>query len=241
MKAMIFAAGLGTRLRPFTNDRPKALVEVGGTPLLEITIYKLINSGVKELIINTHHFAEKIEKFLKSKNNFGIRIELSHEVETPLETGGGLKKAAWFFDDGKPFFVCNADILSSIDLKKMYQYHTENEVLATYAIQQRDTSRYMLHDTQLRLCGWMNTKTKTVKVSRTVPEMQMYSFSGYHIINPKIFETAPAETYFSMIDWYLSIANNHKILGYFHPDDIWCDIGKPETLLEAEKIIDKIL
>jgi len=238
---MIFAAGLGTRLRPLTNDRPKALVEVKGVSLLEVNIKRLIRFGVKEIIINTHHFAGKIEEFIKQKSHFGIRIELSHEAERPLETGGGLKKAAWFFDDNQPFIVCNADILSNIDLKKMYDHHCTTDAMATYAIQQRDTSRYMLHDTDLRLGGWMNTKTKTVKISRAAAELGMYSFSCFHVINPAIFETAPEEDYFSMIDWYLKIAHNHAVMGYRHDDDLWCDVGKPETLIEAEGIVAQLL
>ena len=237
---MIFAAGLGTRLRPLTNDRPKALVEVKGTPLLEITIKKLIHFGVKEIIINVHHFAEKIEAFLQVHDNFGIRIILSHETMMPLETGGGLKKAAWFFDDGKPFFVCNADILSNIDLKKMYDMHVSTGALATYAIQTRNTSRYMLHDTEGVMCGWMNTQTKRVRVGRPAEAMGMYSFSCFHVIDPDIFKTTPAEDFFTIIEWYLRICEAHLVMGYRHDDDIWCDIGKPETLAEAESIIDSI-
>ena len=240
MKAMIFAAGLGTRLRPLTNDRPKALVEVKGTPLLEITIKRLIHFGVKEIIINVHHFADKIQQFLKENNDFGIRIVTSHEVEMPLETGGGLKKAAWFFDDGKPFIICNADILSNIDLNKMYAAHSKTDAIATFAIQKRDTSRYMLHDTEGVLCGWMNTKTKTIKMGRFAPEQSMFSFSCFHVVNPEIFKTTPDGSFFTIIDWYLQICNEHTIMGYRHDNDIWCDIGKPETLLEAESIVDKL-
>ncbi|TAG22104.1 MAG: nucleotidyltransferase family protein [Cytophagia bacterium] len=240
MKAMIFAAGLGTRLRPLTNDRPKALVEVGGVSLLEINIRRLIHFGVREIIINTHHFAEKMAAFLQEKNNFGIRIEISHEAERPLETGGGLKKAAWFFDDDQPFFVCNADILSNIDLQKLYHAHGQSGALATYAIQQRDTSRYMLHDANMQLGGWMNAKTKTVKVVRT-GQLQMYSFSCFHVINPQIFDNTPAEDYFSMIDWYLQLAQNQTISGYLHNQDRWCDVGKPETLAEAENVAIQLL
>ncbi len=243
MKAMIFAAGLGTRLRPLTNDRPKALVELKGTPLLEITIKKLIGAGVDEIIINVHHFAKKIADFLQKKDNFGIRIEISHEVEKPLETGGGLKKAAWFFDDGQPFFVCNADILSNIDLKKMYDAHrkSDQKPLVTYAVQKRDTSRYMLHDTEGVLCGWLNAKNKQVKMGRFANELVMNSFSCYHVINPEIFETTPEPDFFNIIDWYLSICGKYVIESYLHENDIWCDIGKPETLLEAEKLVDKII
>lgn len=240
MKAMIFAAGLGTRLRPLTNDRPKALVEVKGVSLLEINIRRLIHFGVREIIINTHHFSEKIDAFLKEKNNFGIRIEVSHELEQPLETGGGLKKAAWFFEGDAPFLICNADILSNIDLKKMYNAHLENNAIATYAIQKRDTSRYMLHNREGVLCGWMNTKTKTVRMGRMSKEVGMYSFSCFHVVSPHIFTTTPTESFFSIIDWYLAICDKYKVMGWRHDDDIWCDVGKPETLLEAAEIVDKL-
>jgi NDP-sugar pyrophosphorylase family protein len=241
MKAMIFAAGLGTRLRPLTNDRPKALVEIGGTTLLEINIRRLMGFGINEIIVNTHHFADKISSFLQAKNNFGIRIEISHEVDKPLETGGGLKKAAWFFDDNQPFLVCNADILSNIDLQKLYKTHCQSDALATYAIQQRDTNRYMLHDAELRLCGWMNHKNKIIKIARQATELQMYSFSCFHVINPAIFEWMPDEDYFSMIDLYLKVANKHKIMGHRHDNDLWCDVGKPETLAEAENVARQII
>ena len=241
MKAMIFAAGLGTRLRPLTNDRPKALVEVKGMPLLEINIRRLIHFGVRDIIINTHHFADKIDAFLDSRDRFGIHIVTSYEAEKPLETGGGLKKAAWFFDDGQPFFVCNADILSDIDLSKIYAMHCASDALATYATQQRTTSRYMLHDTEGVLCGWMNTATKRVRMGRMATELGMYSFSCFHVINPAIFQTTPDEDFFSMIDWYLNICGTHKILNYRHDEDVWCDVGKPETLAEAANIIDKLL
>ncbi len=241
MKAMIFAAGLGTRLRPLTNDRPKALVEVKGMSLLEINIRRLIHFGVRDIIINTHHFADKIDAFLDSRDRFGIHIVTSHEAEKPLETGGGLKKAAWFFDDGQPFFVCNADILSNIDLAKMYNKHCTSGALATYATQQRNTSRYMLHDTEGVLCGWMNTATKRVRMGRMATDLEMLSFSCFHVINPAIFETTPDADFFSMIDWYLAVCGEHKILNYRHDEDVWCDVGKPETLAEAANIMDKLL
>ena len=240
MKAMIFAAGLGTRLRPLTNDRPKALVEVKGIPLLEITIKRLIHFGVTEIIINIHHFAEKITEFLQNHNNFGIRIVTSHEIEKPLETGGGLKQAAWFFDDDKPFIICNADILSTIDLKKMYDTHCASDAIATYAIQTRDTSRYMLHNKEGVMCGWMNTKTKSIRLGRFSKDLNMYSFSCFHVVNPAIFKTTPKEDFFTIIEWYLRLCKRHKIMGFRHDTDIWCDIGKPETLAEAAHIVDKL-
>ena len=254
MKAMIFAAGLGTRLRPLTLEIPKALVEINGVTLLEINIRRLIKLfGVTEIIVNTHHFSEKIEQFLNEKNNFGIRIETSREIEKPLETGGGLKKAAWFFDDGKPFFICNADILSTIDLNEMLVAHTKSEAVVTYAVQNRDTTRYMLHDQTMRMCGWMNVKEKKVifnahrslvsdriKIESATHHQlltaDMYSFSCFHVVNPEIFSTFPPENYFTIIDWYLRICNEHKIMGYNHSGDAWCDIGTPATLEAAKDI-----
>lgn len=251
---MIFAAGLGTRLRPLTLELPKALVEINGISLLEINIRRLIKLfGVTEIIINTHHFSEKIEQFLKGKNNFGIRIVTSQEIDKPLETGGGLKKAAWFFDDGKPFFICNADILCTIDLNKMLAAHLETKAPITFAVQKRDTTRYMLHDSTMRMLGWMNAKEKkvifcnprTVDTDRinkepatyhTLQTTEMYSFSCFHVVNPEIFTAFPPEDYFTIIDWYLRICGEYKIVGYYHADDAWCDIGSPATLEAAKKM-----
>lgn len=238
---MIFAAGLGTRLRPLTNDRPKALVEVNGISLLEMNIRRLIGFGVTDIIINTHHFADKIHDFIAKNNQFGINISLSHEVEQPLETGGGLKNAAWFFEkDTTPFIVCNADILCEIDLKAMYEAHLKSEALATYAIQQRDTSRYMLHDTEGVMCGWMNSKIKQIKIGRQASALGMFSFSCYHVISPRIFDYTPEANFFSIIDWYLGICGKEKIMGFRHDDDVWCDVGKPEALAEAAAVARKI-
>ncbi len=157
MKAMILAAGLGTRLRPLTNDRPKALVEVGGRTLLEVTLARLRMFGISEVIVNVHHFADIVIEYLKAKNNFGMRIEVSRE-EQLLDTGGGLKKAAWFFLENsarrdEPFILHNVDVISTIDLGRMVEFHNEHQALASLAVQERDTSRYLLFDEQLRLCG----------------------------------------------------------------------------------------
>ncbi len=239
MKCMIFAAGLGTRLRPLTLNTPKALVEINGVSLLEINIRRLISLfGVTEIIINTHHFPEKIEAFLKEKNNFGIRIETSYEKGEPLETGGGLKKAAWFFDNGKPFFICNADILCTIDLNKMLAAHKKSKALVTYAVQKRDTSRYMLHDKTMRMCGWMSVKQKKIILGRRGAVLDMYSFSCFHVVDPNIFKTFPEKDYFTIIDWYLDICGKNKIMGYNHVGDAWCDIGTLESLKDAAQQID---
>lgn len=252
---MIFAAGLGTRLRPLTNDRPKALVEINGMPLLEIAIQRLKYFGFHEIIINIHHFGDLILDFLKRNNDFGIRIEISDEHDFILETGGGLKKAAWFFDDGKPFLVCNTDILTDLDLKGFYDFHLQNNPLATLAVRNRKTSRYFLFNdepksegnfklpsdlTPSELVGWMNQKTGEVRWSRFSEKVLMRAFSGIHVIDPKIFELMPAERKFSIVEVYLNAAKNHSILGFSHDENIWVDVGKPETLAKAESILSKI-
>lgn len=242
MKAMIFAAGLGTRLRPLTNDRPKALVEVNDMPLLEIVIRRLKHFGFQDIIINIHHFGDLIVDFLKKKNNFGIKIEISDERDLLLETGGGLKKAAWFFDKETPFLVCNADILTDLDLKKFYDFHLKNNGLATLAVRNRPTSRYLLFDeNNHELAGWTNEKTGEYKWSKLTQKVLKRAFSGIHIIDPKIFELMPNKDKFSIIEVYLEAAKNHSIFGYLHDEDIWLDVGKPESLAKAKGIISSVL
>ncbi|MCR9285841.1 MAG: nucleotidyltransferase family protein [Bacteroidetes bacterium] len=241
MKAMIFAAGLGTRLRPLTNDRPKALVEINGKPLLEIAIRRLKYFGFQEIIINIHHFGELILDFLKKNNDFGITIEISDERDLLLETGGGLKKATSFFDDGMPFLVCNADILTNLNLKELYDFHLKNNPLATLAVRNRKTSRYLLfNEKNKELVGWENQKTGEVRWSKPSKEIVHWAFSGIHVIDPKIFELMPNQTIFSIIEVYLSAAKEHSILGFLHDNNIWLDVGKPESLAKAQHIIDKI-
>jgi len=242
MKAMILAAGLGTRLRPLTNDRPKALVEVKGIPLLEIVIRRLKHFGFRDLIINTHHFAQQIHDFLAARQLFDLNIAISHEVEQPLETGGGLKKAAWFFEDGQPFLLCNTDILSDIDLHHFYRTHQASNALATLAVRQRSTSRYLIFDKNPSLSGWLNVKTGAIKMSRpVVGDLQLLAFSGLHIIDPQIFQWFPEQQKFSIIDVYLEAAKTHPILAYQHDDSHWLDVGKPHNLEAAAKIIHDIL
>jgi NDP-sugar pyrophosphorylase family protein len=233
MKAMIFAAGLGTRMRPLTNNRPKALVEVEGKPLLEHIIQRLIYFGVREIIVNVHYEALQIVEFLEKKDYFGIRIEISDESEQLLDTGGGLKKAMWFFDDDKPFLVWNTDILSTIDFEALLKYHNEHNALATLATRHRDTSRYLLFDENNVLHGWTNIKSGVAKIIRHDNENLKYqAFSGIHIISPRIkdFMTNPNVTVFSMIDLYLEVGKTQPILSYPHDADLWMDVGTPSDL-----------
>jgi NDP-sugar pyrophosphorylase family protein len=244
MRAMIFAAGLGTRLRPLTDHRPKALVEVGGISLLEINIRRLIKLGVTDIIINVHHFADQIETFIAEKKAFGINIAFSDEREKLLDTGGGLKKAAWFFEKYKePFLVCNADVLSNIDLQSLINYHVNQKVIATYAVQRRETSRYMLHDANMQLYGWANIKSGDIKISRQARQqaLKMYAFSTYQVLNPKIFKLMPEEEVFSMIDLYLKVARKQPVLGWLHENDIWIDVGKPQAIEMAAGLLNQLI
>lgn len=242
MKALIFAAGLGTRLRPLTNDRPKALVEINGMTLLEIVIRRLKKAGVTNLIINVHHHAQMIIDFLKSKNNFDVNIVISDERDELLETGGGLLKAADFFSDGKPFFVHNVDILSDIDLKKMYEEHVKSKAVATLSTRHRATSRYLLFNKKNALYGWMNIKTgKMILCKKKKGKLNLRAFSGIHVISPDLFDAMPEDKKrFSIIDVYLAAAAYQKIVGYPHEEDKWMDVGKIENIEEAKVLLDKI-
>lgn len=243
MKAMIFAAGLGTRLKPMTNHMPKAMVLVNGKPLLWHTIQKLKQSGFDEIIINVHHFADQIIDYVKSNNYFGIRIEFSDERNLLLNTGGGIKKAKWFFDDEKPFLVHNVDIFSNIDLKKTYRQCSENSAWAHLIVSPRETSRYLLFDDQNRLKGWINKKTGETRssVSNFNPQSyHAYAFSGIHLLSPQIFElmdTFPDQ--FSIIDFYICICNQVIIRAVVPDDFMLLDVGKPEALSLAAKFLNQ--
>ena len=236
MKAMIFAAGLGTRLRPLTNNKPKALVEVKGIPLLEIAIKKLIKSGVSEILLNIHHFGEQVLQFLNEQNYFDHKIYISDERNLLLDTGGGLKKANWFFKDA-PFLVYNVDILSNINLNNFYQQHLNSGALASLAVRQRKTSRFLLFDQKNTLAGWRNIKTGETKWCKTPTPVTEYAFSGIHIINPEIFALMPQHSIFSIIDVYLNAGKTHTIKAISHNNDLWVDVGKKEMLQKAEKLI----
>jgi NDP-sugar pyrophosphorylase family protein len=239
MRAMIFAAGLGTRLRPITNDRPKALAEISGTPILEIVIKRLIAHGFKDIIVNVHHFADRVIEFLESKNNFGINLQISDERDHLLDTGGGLKKASWFFSDNKPFLVHNVDTLTDVDLLDYYEYHKKNRALATLLVRHRPGSRFFLFDKGRRLSGWENVVTNEKIITRqSVDPLEQIAFSCLHVIDPKIFELFTESGCFSIIDTYLRLADEHKIMGYVDDQSYWLDIGTPEKLQRAEKEID---
>jgi len=241
MRAMILAAGLGTRLKPLTDSIPKALIKIKDKTLLELQINKLKSEGFDQIIINVHHFANQIKDFLKSNNFFSSSIEISDESEMLLDTGGGLKKALHFFSDGKPFLVYNVDILSSINLKKMMDYHINSSSIATLAVQDRKSSRKFLFDDKMVLCGWENQKSGKQIIARTSQSgLKKFSFSGVQIVDPIIFKYFPDKDVFSLIELYLAVAKKENIIGYVHNEDEWIDLGKIENLNEAEKIFDNI-
>ncbi len=240
MKAMIFAAGLGTRLKPLTDTMPKALVPVAGKPLLWHTIQKLKAAGFDEIIINVHHFAGQIRQYIQDNNRFGIRIEFSDETHALLDTGGGIKKASWFFDDEKPFLIHNVDILSDIDLQNLYHFHTSSNSVATLVVSERKTSRYLLFDKNNHLAGWINEKsgeTKSPFSDFNADHYKKLAFSGIHILHPSILsymQDFPDK--FSIIDFYLFACNILPITGYTPASLKIIDVGKIDSLKKAGKL-----
>lgn len=240
MKAMIFAAGLGTRLKPLTDNLPKALVPIAGKTLLEWVILKLKAAGFDEIVVNVHHFPNQIIDFLKENNNFGIRIEVSDERNQLLDTGGGIRKASWFFDDGKPFLVHNVDILSNVDLKALYHQHMRTNSLATLVVSRRDTFRYLLFNDDLQLKGWINEKTGEMKPAN-LKKIELYNklaFSGIQVLSPSVFTLMEQlESKFPIMDFYLSNAANQTISGFVPEDYNMLDVGKLNVLDEAERFV----
>jgi mannose-1-phosphate guanylyltransferase len=239
MKAMVLAAGLGTRLRPLTNDRPKALVELNGRTLLEITLSRLRQFGVREVIVNAHHFAEILVQYLTANNNFGMTIEVSRE-DVLLDTGGGLKKAAHFFlrnggSDDELFILHNVDVISTIDLGRMLKFHGESNALATLAVQDRKTSRYLLFDEAGQLCGRRSQDGKTEQ-ARASLNPQALAFCGIHTISTRFLRLMSENGVFSVVTPYLRLAGaGEKIVGFRADEYYWKDLGKPENLAEAEQ------
>jgi NDP-sugar pyrophosphorylase family protein len=240
MKAMIFAAGLGSRLRPLTNDIPKALVQFNGEPLIAGVVRKLIAAGVTEIVVNLHHFANELRNYL-TENQFGVTIHFSDETRFLLDTGGGLKKAAEFFNDSKPFFAYNVDILSNINLVKLYNQHIENNSIATLAVRNRKSSRFLLFDNNLQLSGWENIVTNELRLINGIREnLHPYAFSGIQVIDPKVFDLVAEVGKFSIIDVYLRIANIERIKAYIHDEDYWFDLGTIKQLQEAEDYVNNM-
>lgn len=246
MNAMIFAAGLGTRLRPLTNDRPKALVEVAGKPLLQHQIEKMINVGFDHIAVNVHHFGQQIIDFLTRHDNFGIDIKISDERELLLDTGGGIKSAMQLFDNDEPVLIHNVDIISDIDIRALYEQHLRMHAecgnLATLAINKRETSRYLLFDNDLLMRGWTNIKTEEVKpevLKYNYITINMYAFSGIHVVSKEILPYLEQrdDMVFPIMDFYINLCQVEKICGVDVTGKQWVDCGKPEHLEKASEII----
>ena len=239
MKAMILAAGLGTRLRPLTNDRPKALVELAGRTLLEITLARLRSFDIREVIVNAHHFADQVVQYLKKNDKFGMRVEISRE-EVLLDTGGGLKKAAWFFLEdavsrNEPFILHNVDVISTIDFAKMVEAHEASDALATLAVQKRESSRQLLFDEHLQLCGRRAGRDREPEVVRPSPRLEPLAFSGIHVISPRLLPMLTEDGIFSIVTSYLRLAGEGQKVEAFRTDDYyWRDLGRQEDLRQAE-------
>lgn len=240
MKAMVLAAGLGTRLRPLTDSKPKALVEIGGRTLLEIALARLRGFGIREVIVNVHHFADMIVDYLRANRNFGMRIEVSRE-DVLLDTGGGLKRAAWFFLEGnargdQAFLLHNVDVVSTIDFARIVELHGQSGALATLAVQNRQTRRYLLFDDTAKLCGRRDAKGGKEEIVRRAASEQALAFCGVHVISTRFLPMIEQEGVFSIIDTYLNLAaKGEKILAFRADEYYWRDLGKPEDLAQASR------
>ncbi|WP_291062260.1 MULTISPECIES: nucleotidyltransferase family protein [unclassified Empedobacter] len=234
MKAMIFAAGLGTRLQPFTNNHPKALAVVNGKPLLQRNIEYLKSFGINEIVINVHHFADQIIEFLEDNNYFGIEITISDETDQVLETGGGLVKAKANFEED--FLVMNVDILTDLNLDKFIKAHQENKALVTLAVSNRNSSRKLFFNEQNELKGWRNLKTEEeIKAVDSLDNCKDLAFSGIHVISPTLFYKITEKGKFSIMKVYMDLMQTESIIGFDHSGGILIDVGRPESVLEAEQ------
>ena len=239
MKAMLLAAGFGTRLKPFTNHHPKALVTVNNKSLLQRNIEYLQSFGIKEVVVNVHHFAQQIINSIKENNGWKSNVQISDETDAILETGGGLKRASWYLKGEENFVLMNCDILTDLDLNEMISDHLKNNSLATLATRNRQTSRYFLFDDENILCGWRNVKTDEEQIKRNKNGLHQKAFSGIHVINTNIFSLMNLkEEKFSMVDLYLDLCGENIIKSYDHSNTKFADVGKPESIVLAEKMFD---
>lgn len=234
MKALIFAAGKGTRLKPFTDHHPKALAKVNNIPLLERNIKYLQSYGINDFVINVHHFGDQIIAFLKKNDHFGAKIEISDESEELLETGGGLVFARKFLDHGEDFLIMNADILTDLNIKNFVKYHKDQEDFATLAVSERTSSRKLLFNNEMILKGWLNVNTGEQRLAEFNKGFKALAFSGVHCINPQIFNKIKRKGKFSIMEEYLDLMLSERIHGFKHKAHL-IDVGRPESVAEAEK------
>ncbi len=241
VKALLFAAGLGTRLKEKTLSKPKALIDLAGKPLLRHAIEHLKQFGITDITINVFHFAEQVISYLEENNSFGLNIHISDERDQLLDTGGGLKKAAVFLNGDEPILIYNVDVISNLDLNLLLKYHQEQKSLATLVVRARETSRYLMFDSAHQMTGWKNFSNGVTRISRdeSFAESQPFAFSGIHLIQPELFDLITEEGKFPIMDMYLRLAKVHSIKAYIDHSDLWMDLGKPEQLLAAEEIFRK--
>jgi NDP-sugar pyrophosphorylase family protein len=236
MKALLLSAGLGTRLKPFTDKHPKALAPVHGRSLLEWNIRNLQRFGIFDIVVNVHHFASQIIDVLHKENGYGSRFEISDESDAVLETGGGLKKAAPFFNLEQNLLVMNVDMLTNADIGNMISLHEQSDRLATLAVQQRASSRYFLFNENMRLNGWENTLTGERKPSTISGNLKQFAFSGIQVLSTEIFTKITREGKFSLVDVYLDLCTTENICGLDHTGDLLLDVGKPDSIAQAETL-----
>ena len=239
VKALIFAAGLGTRLKDHTIDKPKALVQLAGKPLLQHSIEKLIQYQITDITINVYHFADQIITFIENHPFPGISIHISDERDELLDTGGGFKNAEIFLTGNEPILIYNVDVISNLDLNELKNHHLGSGSLVTLVVRHRDTSRYLMFDQNLQLAGWKNFSTGETKISRvdTFTNTLPYAFSGIQIIQPEIFSLITEKGKFPIMDLYMRLAQTESIRGFVDTSTIWMDLGKPDQLQIAEKLL----
>lgn len=236
MKAMILAAGKGTRMLPLTENKPKALIEVQGVTLLEHTIRYLKYHGFNEIVINIHHHAAQIVDFVKKNESFGIRIEFSDESDSLLDTGGGLYKARGFFDDHEPFLLTSADVITDLNLKDLILFHKTRHPLVSLAVKKRQSTRDFIFDKEYRLCGWRKNATGETRFIKAVNNPQFLAFSTIHMIDPAIFNLITERNSFSIVDAYLRLASGHLIMGFDHSQSAWFECGRLENYEKINQI-----
>jgi NDP-sugar pyrophosphorylase family protein len=235
-KAIIFSAGLGTRFKPWTDKHPKALALVNGKSLLQRNIEYLQSYGIKDVVVNIHHFPEQIIEAIKINKGWGSNVLISDESDMVLETGGGLMKARHLLEGDQPFISLNVDILTNLDLNKLMAFHQQHQPLVTFGITNRKSSRVLLFDGNSRLCGWKNLSTGETKISIDKPNLTEMAYSCVVIYQPEIFSLIRQKGKFSIMDTYLDLAAEHVIMGYDHSGDHLVDVGKPESVAVAEKL-----
>lgn len=236
MQAMIFSAGLGTRFKPWTDSHPKALAIVNGKSLLQRNIEYLQQYGIKDIIVNVHHFGQQIIDAIKENNGWGSNIIISDETTEVLETGGGLLKAKPLFTPGEKFITCNADILTDLNIEKLLSFHEANKSLISFGVTTRKSSRNFLFDNDNRLCGWMNTATGEKRIAIEKENLIPKAYSCVVVFEYAVLDLIPFTGKFSLVDVYLHLAKKHRIYGYDHTGDRFADVGKPESVAVAESL-----